>query len=271
MGNENIDEVYWCKKDKVRIPGIAIPPAQCPICGKLVYDRPPDYYILKKAYLESLPDPENYVDYTKFSQDIILNVQLNEYKNGNFIRTCQWNITKIIGPSPMRSGFIVQHIKRKTVDSKGQYKDNKTYNHDYWEAWPVENGHIILDGYDEKDGVDDTWSTFTSDWGMCINKHRNKIMKEILEERKDSCGTITITGTVYWAPSDKELAGIVRDTFHDRVHMAVGLPSAWVVEGYERFEPVDKEIKYDHSWDLTDDEKYQEALEEIETEFSIKP
>jgi hypothetical protein len=268
---KDYEHSYMCPRDRTEIHNVFYSPAICPVCHKPVEERHPEYYRLRKEYIESLPNPEGYVDYTKFSQDIIFNIQLDKYKNGNFIRTCQFNRTKIIGVANVQSGYIVQHINRKTVDSKEQYKDNAIYNHDYWEAWPVENGHIIMDGYDEKDGVDDTWSTFASDWWICTDKYKNMVMKDILEERKNSNGTITMTGTLYWAPADSELANIVRNTFHDRVPMAVGLPAAWVVEGYERFKPVDNEIKYEHSWDLTDEEKYQEALEEIETEFSIKP
>ncbi len=212
---------------------------------------------------------EGHVDYTKFSQDIILHVKTVEYKNGTFIRTCQWNITKIIGQSSVKSGFIVQHITRRTVDSKNQYIDKTEYNHEYWEAWPVKNAQITLPGYDKKCGVDDTWSTFERDWNWTALNYKNTWMKEILTERKDSYGEIAMTGIVYWAPVGSELEEIVKNTFHEKIPMAGNLPAAWNVNGYERFIPVDKEIPYHHSWDLTNDEKYHQALNEIDTEFSI--
>ena len=115
------------------------------------------------------------------------------YLNGDFCRKFYWNVQELTKDSKIKSGYIVQHIIRKTIDSKKLYTNNDNYNHDYWEAWIVKNNKIMLDSNDFHDCWKPPLNSISANAYECD-------LKEHGIERVNSNGTIYMEGHVYWAP-----------------------------------------------------------------------
>jgi len=60
----------------------------------------------------------------------IVDERITRYKSGDFIRKFYWNPAAINNDSDVKTGYIVQHIKRQTDDNKGLFS-GCDLNHEY--------------------------------------------------------------------------------------------------------------------------------------------
>ena len=140
----------------------------------------------------------------------IKDVKLEKYDNGSFVRTFKWNLPELIPDySENSSGYLVQHIIRKTKDSQNKYSEKEDCNHSYWEAWPVNNGIIILDNSD----FDDSWEWIHKGWHFTQPEAMIEIQMGYYNERRNTTGTIHMESEVYWAIEGSKLWNIVNDKF----------------------------------------------------------
>ena len=142
----------------------------------------------------------------------ICNEAIEKYGNGSFIRTFQWNLPLLIPDYCVSSsGYLVQHITRETKDSCNLYSKDSECNHSYWEAWPVQNGHIN----NPASKYDDMWSWIHKGWIMTQPEVMIEIQMEYYKKRQSSFGTIHMEGDVYWAEYSSALWDVVKKKFKE--------------------------------------------------------
>ncbi len=165
----------------------------------------------------------------------VLDEKITRFINGAFSREFRWDTSSITNGSQTNSGYIVQHIIRKTRTTTGLYDDEESYNHKYWEAWPVKENKIALPDY----GFDDMWtSDIPQGWDYYTTAARKDYLEELFQKRRNSAGVIFISAKVYWAPQGSDLEEIVRNTFNVKILWARDLPAAWDVPNYHVFTPL---------------------------------
>ena len=184
----------------------------------------------------------------------IYNERITLYPCGDFNREFYWNVPIITENSERKNGYIVQHIIRTTKDSKDIYTLNDDYNHEYWEAWPINNNKVNLPDY----GFHDRWATPRPKIDIdCAIKYT---LIEHINERKNSSGNIRMSGIVYWAPIGCELFNIVHNTFKTHcIKWAWELAATKDISDYQRFTPVFTHPDLYNTWNI-DDNPDEEAL-----------
>lgn len=188
--------------------------------------------------------------------DYIVDERITRYKSGDFIRKFYWNPAAINNDSDVKTGYIVQHIKRQTDDNKGLFS-GCDLNHEYWEAWEVKENKVQL----KDNGFHDRWSTPIEFFNVPSIEYS---IRENAKERIGSSGRTDMEGYVYWAPLDSELYKIVKDTFQKGlVVYAAELLSAWTVPDDNRFVPVFSH-SFSHSWDIDANASVEELVDPIE-------
>lgn len=161
--------------------------------------------------------------------------KITRFINGAFSREFRWDTCSITNGSQKSSGYIVQHIIRKTRTTTGLHADDEGYNHEYWEAWPVKENKIALPDY----GFDDMWkSDLPQGWDFYTITARKEFLEELLQKRQDSAGVIFISAKVYWAPQGSELEEIVRKTFNVKILWARDLPATWEIPNHHAYTPL---------------------------------
>lgn len=183
--------------------------------------------------------------------------QVTRYLGGDFDRKILWNVSAFTESSHVSAGYIVQHIFRKTEDTKGTFV-GADYNHDYWEAWKVNNNRIILE---EDTGYHDRWTTAFSLFTVPAMEY---CIRQNAEKRRDSSGHTEMEGYVYWAPLGSDLFHIVQKTFKvGKVIWAGQLLSTEKITEYQKFKYVFHHM-IRHPWNIDETADIEQLVTPIE-------
>ncbi len=178
----------------------------------------------------------------------------DNYTNGFFDLQINWITSDIIGEDKENSGFIVQKIKRTTSASPefmNSIRNKDDFEHEYYEAWKVENGAVILD----KDlRYHDQWY------------YGGKLLSD-LKKKYGTQGSVKMSGMVYWINQKMPEYSSVNEKFKKRgiKHAGELLSTAEFAEA-EYLHPVCHREKVG-TWDFMEDEKYIKAFIECAKQF----
>lgn len=198
--------------------------------------------------------------------DFVYSEDMIKYSNGAFSRHFRWHVPAIICEEQgVHAGYIVQHIKRDTIETNMPVEDNSALRHDYWEAWPVKDGEIDLPDY----GYHDWWM-----FGFChLHSNPDHVFDDMLTlymKRLQTRGKTIMQGNVYWAPEGGLLCDIVNSQFNrNTVDWAKELQATYNIKGN-----FDEKCVFSHviesSWDLENEEKaIREIVDYLRRENSI--
>lgn len=149
------------------------------------------------------------------------------------------------------TGYIVQHFRRQ-LSQDSTLEIPEYCSTEYFEAWYIENG-IIVDAHSD-DTCNDQFSIgnpmmLSDQFPLSINTK----------------GHFTFRGELYWVPKDCSLFSTVDVWDRTTVKQANGLKSSFSCPEIEnQLKPVCIRRDFEHSWDLSDEEKiYSEAKEHL--------
>lgn len=183
--------------------------------------------------------------------DVVLD---NNYSNGGFDLRIKWIPQDIIGSDKETTGYIVQHICRE-LDASPKFmkcvsdKNNICkYQHEYYEAWKVENGLIKL----ESDyGFHDQWKYMERGYYGFLDD---------IKEKYKTYGTLKMTGIVYWVNQRRPEHAIIQEKFQKKGVIHAGeLISTYVFEEIGNLSPVFHREK-SGSWNFLNDDAFISAI-----------
>ena len=175
-----------------------------------------------------------------------------DYENGCFDLLINWNVPQIIQGQSEKSGYIVQKIRRETqasetfMNSVSREIDN--FQHEYYEAWEVDKGIIILD----KDyGFHDEWSYKVGAYSGMLEDYKIKYR---------TCGRVKVTGLVYWIGKDMPEYDAIQKVFRKGAIKCAGelLATCKFAEAAQ-LHPICIREK-SGTWDFREDENFVNAI-----------
>ncbi len=201
--------------------------------------------------------------------EYIKDEHIYKYPCGDFNRYFRWNVPAFTEGYEQNTGYIVQHIFRKTKDTKKQYSGEE-FNHKYWETWPVLNGRINLPltDYNAAKDFDDNWTShLPKNWDYKADVGREDHLRTCVDKRKNSLGIVSMEGYVYWAPLGSDFFNVVHATFHDNhdIKWAGNLPATWEVPDYQRY--LDRLVfhhSFSNSWSIDDSSEVEQLITPID-------
>ncbi len=135
---------------------------------------------------------------------------VERFDNGFFSRKYCWDLESIKKEKSVCSGYLLQKVQRKTEASSGFWRfqssqqDIENMNHEYYEAWLVEDGEIILPN--KHLDYHDRWlyTSKTGAWESMLFDYKEKYKTD---------GTVTMVGDVYWCKAESDVAQYIKASF----------------------------------------------------------